>query len=59
MNNELDKAVSIKQQNLSHLLTRKNVVGVGIGYKETEGVMTDELAVTVNVVSASANAGSP
>jgi hypothetical protein len=50
MNNKLDKAVSIKQQNLSHLLTRRNVVGVGIGYKETEGVITDELAVTVNVV---------
>jgi hypothetical protein len=47
---DLDRAVSIKRQNLSHLLTRRNVVGVGIGYKETEGVITDELAVTVNVV---------
>ena len=46
----LDQAIAVKQQNLQHLLTRNNVVGVGIGFKETEGAITDELAVIVNVV---------
>ncbi|MEM7346293.1 MAG: trypsin-like serine protease [Chloroflexota bacterium] len=45
----LNQALSIKQQNLPHLLRRNNVVGVGIGFKESDGVVTDEVAVTVNV----------
>lgn len=49
MNADLGKAVSIKQQHLNHLLKRKNVVGVGIGYKETGGTVTDRLAVVINV----------
>jgi len=49
MTMELDQIVSAKQRNLAHLLKRKNVVGVGIGFKESEGVLTDEVAVTVNV----------
>jgi hypothetical protein len=46
---DLDKAISIKQQNLGHLITRNNVVGVGVGYKETIDGLTDDLAVVVNV----------
>ncbi|MBN1992391.1 MAG: trypsin-like serine protease [Anaerolineae bacterium] len=49
MHIELDQAISIKRQNLNHLFSRRNVVGVGVGYKESEGVLTDELAVVVNV----------
>jgi hypothetical protein len=49
MDLELDRAISIKRQNLNHLLRRRNVVGVGVGYKESEGTITDELAVVVNV----------
>ena len=47
---DLERAISIQQQNLRHLLTRNNVVGVGIGYKETIDGLTNDLAVTVNVV---------
>jgi hypothetical protein len=50
MSIDLERALSIKQQNLPHLLARENVVGVGVGYKESEGQATGELAVTVNVV---------
>jgi len=46
---DLDRAISIKQQNLRHLITRGNVVGVGVGFKETVEGLTDELAVVVNV----------
>ena len=49
MNLELDRALSIKQTHLHQLLNRRNVVGVGVGYKESEGRVTDELAVVVNV----------
>lgn len=47
---DLDKAIAIKQQNLRHLLTRTNVVGVGVGFKETAEGLTDDLAVVVNVI---------
>lgn len=50
MSIDVSRAISVKQQNLQHLIQRKNVVGVGIGYKESQGVITDELAVTINVV---------
>lgn len=49
MSIDINTAISVKQQNLHHLLQRQNVVGVGVGYKESQGVVTDELAVTVNV----------
>lgn len=47
---DLDLARSMKQQNLRHLITRRNVVGVGVGYKETSDGLTDDVAVVVNVV---------
>jgi hypothetical protein len=46
---DINQAISVKQQNLNHLIKRRNVVGVGVGFKESEGVVTDELAVTINV----------
>lgn len=49
MTTNLNQALSIKQQNLRHLISRRNVVGVGVGYKETSDGLTDELAVLVNV----------
>ena len=49
MSVDVSTAISVKQQNLQRLLTRKNVVGVGVGYKESQGVLTDEVAVTINV----------
>ncbi len=49
MNIDINRAISVKQQNLTHLLKRSNVVGVGVGHKESEGQVTDEVAVMVNV----------
>ncbi len=46
---DLDKARLTKQQNLRQLISRKNVVGVGVGYKETADGITDDVAVVVNV----------
>ena len=46
---DIDRAISIMQQNLRHLIQRNNVVGVGVGYKETSDGITDDLAVVVNV----------
>jgi len=46
---DVDRAISIKQQNLHHLIKRNNVVGVGVGYKETSDGLTDDVAVVVNV----------
>jgi hypothetical protein len=39
-----------KQQNLQTLLNKPNVIAVGIGFKVTNGELTDELAVIVSVV---------
>jgi hypothetical protein len=47
---DLDRAISAKRQNVGALLDKDNVVGVGVGFKEVDGVLTDEVAVTVNVV---------
>ncbi len=46
---DIDRAAAIKRQNLNHLIKQKNVVGVGVGFKESQGVITDEVAVVVNV----------
>jgi hypothetical protein len=45
----VERARRVKQQYVNTLLTKKNVVACGIGYKETEGVMTDELCIVVSV----------
>jgi hypothetical protein len=50
MNMDLNGAVAVKRQNFSHLMKRKNVVGVGVGYKVCAGKLTDEVAVTINVM---------
>jgi hypothetical protein len=49
MSIDINRAISIKRQNLRHLIGRRNVVGVGVGYKESGGQVTEELAVTINV----------
>lgn len=45
----LERARQIKRQYVNTLLAKKNVVACGVGYKETEGVITDELCVVVSV----------
>jgi hypothetical protein len=42
-------AIDVKQQYLDKLFTMPNVVGIGIGYKVANGVVTNELAITVSV----------
>ncbi len=49
MIDDIHLAKSVKQQNLRNLITRRNVVGVGVGFKETGDGLTDKLAVVVNV----------
>ena len=45
----IQNAVAVKQQYLDKLLTMPNVVGIGIGYKVSAGVVMNELAITINV----------
>jgi len=45
----LDPVIRTKRQNLAYLLSRKNVVAVGVGFKETGGRITDESCVVVSV----------
>ena len=42
-------AIAVKQQYLDKLFIMPNVVGIGIGFKESGGVVTGELAITINV----------
>ena len=49
--NAIALAQQAKRQNESRLMRMNNVVAVGIGYKTTGGVRTDDLAVIVSVVS--------
>ena len=45
----VERAIQVKQQYVNTLLTKKNVVAVGVGYKETRGVITDEPSIVVSV----------
>lgn len=51
MNAELRTARIAKAMNVDELMTKPNVVGVGVGYKAIGEETTDELAVVVSVVS--------
>jgi hypothetical protein len=46
---DLRPVIEVKRQNLAYLLSRKNVVACGVGFKETERGMTDEPCVVVSV----------
>ena len=41
----------VKEQYEARLLKLANVVGLGIGLKETDGQLTDQLAVIINVAA--------
>ncbi len=45
----VERARLVKQQYVNALLAKKNVVACGVGYKETEGVVTDEPCIVVSV----------
>jgi hypothetical protein len=46
---DIETVISAQQQNLQHLLRLSNVIGVGVGYKETSDGLTEDVAVVVNV----------
>jgi len=45
----LEPIIQVKRQNLAYLLSRRNVVACGVGFKESEGKITDEPCVVVSV----------
>ncbi len=45
----LEPVIRVKRQNLNYLLSRRNVVACGVGFKETERGITDEPCVVVSV----------
>ena len=45
----VERTRQVKQQYVNTLLAKRNVVACGVGYKETEGVMTDEICIVVSV----------
>jgi len=45
----LRPVIEVKRQNVAYLLSRKNVVACGVGFKETERGITDEPCVVVSV----------
>lgn len=48
-NGELERIREVKNRYQDELLKKKNVVGLGIGYKETAGRQTDQLSLIVMV----------
>jgi hypothetical protein len=46
---EREKIGAVKEKHGVKILAKENVVGVGVGYKETKGVKTDRLALVVLV----------
>ena len=49
VSNNLSQVKIVKQKYEPSLLKKKNVVGVGIGFKMRQGTNTDTLAIVVNV----------
>lgn len=45
----LQRAQAVKRKYEITLLQKKNVVGVGVGYRERAGRLTEEIAIVVNV----------
>lgn len=48
-NETIEQVKEIKAKYQEQLLTLPNVVGVGVGLKETNGEFTDQIAIIVNV----------
>lgn len=46
---DLQHIRTVKQRHEKELLAKKNVVGVGIGFKETAGRKTDRMSIVVMV----------
>ena len=48
-NEAIEQAKEVKAKYQEQLLALPNVVGVGVGLKETNGEFTDQIAIIVNV----------
>ena len=46
---ETEKIRTVKEKHGAAIMAKENVVGVGVGYKETKGVKTDRLSLVVMV----------
>ncbi len=46
----VSRATQVRATHTADLLKKRNVVGVGVGYKRSDGVETDELSIIVSVV---------
>lgn len=46
---QLEQAVQAKRSNKQHIMSKPNVLGVGVGYRERAGRITDELCVVAMV----------
>jgi len=46
---EREKIRAVKEKHAAKIMAKENVVGVGVGYKETKGVKTDRMALVVMV----------
>ena len=48
-NQDIDHVLEVRAKYEHELLRKKNVVGLGVGFRERDGVRTDELVLTVMV----------
>lgn len=48
-NQTIEQVMEVKSRYEKMLLQQSNVIGVGVGYRQKAGQLTDELAIIVNV----------
>ncbi len=46
----IQRVMTVKARHEARLMQKANVVGVGVGFRERGGVLTDEVALVVNVI---------
>jgi hypothetical protein len=46
---EIQLAMSVSERYQSYMMQKANVVGVGVGYREKDGKLSDEVVLVVNV----------
>ena len=46
---EMKEIKTVKEKYSAEIMSKKNVVGLGVGYKETKGIKTDRMALVVMV----------
>jgi hypothetical protein len=46
----VQQAIAVKARHEARLMQKANVVGVGVGFREEGGRLTDEVALVVNVI---------